>query len=134
MIVSLFAGLLALVFVFLSVNVVRIRKREHIALGETGIAELQRAVRAHANFAEYTPLFLILFGLAEHNGLNSYVLYLVGTIFLLGRVSHAFSLLKKERYENHLLVAGFQYRIAGMMSTFSMLILLSLVVIGQSLL
>lgn len=131
MIVSLYASLLTILLIGLSVNVIRIRKQKHIGLGDAGINALQRAIRAQANMIEYTPIFLILLGLAEQNGLNVYCLHICGLVYLLGRLLHAFALLKKERYENLRLVAGFEYRIIGMMCTFSTLAALSLTLLVQ---
>lgn len=72
---------------------------------------LSRAIRGHGNLTEYAPTFLILMLIAEINGLPVHKLYLSGTLFTLGRISHAicFGFLKK----NLLL------RIVGMFGTIS---------------
>ncbi len=61
--------------------------------------KLLRAIRGHANFAEYTPLFLILLLLCENIFLNQYILFFTGTLFTLGRIIHAvsFCFLEKPR-------------------------------------
>jgi len=59
-IVPLYAALLALIFVALSVRTLRMRRRLRIAVGDGGDTALLRAMRVHANFAEYVPLSLLL--------------------------------------------------------------------------
>jgi uncharacterized membrane protein YecN with MAPEG domain len=49
------AAAFALLFVLLSVRTLRLRRQLGIALGDSGNETLQRAIRVHANFAEYVP-------------------------------------------------------------------------------
>ena len=65
---SLYAALLAALFLVLSLRVVRVRYRYHVALG-TPHRLVERAVRAHGNCAEYVPFGLVLLGLLEGMGL-----------------------------------------------------------------
>ena len=60
---ALYAGLLGLLFFALSINVIGKRRSEHVALGHDGKPRLERAIRAHANFAEYAPFVLLMMGL-----------------------------------------------------------------------
>ena len=51
--------------------------------------KLQRTVRAHGNFSEYVPLFLVLSIIIEHNDkLSATQLLSVNTIFFFGRLAH----------------------------------------------
>ncbi len=129
MIVSTYAGLLALVFIGLSVNVVARRYQLRSALGDADDFEMKRRIRAHANFAEYTPLFLILMGFAEHERLSPSYIHILCMLFLLGRISHASSVLKLEKYENGKLVAYPKFRMVGMVASFSAIIITALVLI-----
>ena len=53
-------------------------------------SKLERNVRAHGNFSEYVPLFLILLFLAEYLKIISFnYLILLCVIFLYGRIAHA---------------------------------------------
>jgi uncharacterized membrane protein YecN with MAPEG domain len=54
------AGLCGLVFLWLSVRVVRVRLSAKVSLGDGGDALLLSRIRAHANFAEYVPMLLVL--------------------------------------------------------------------------
>lgn len=52
---SLYTGLSALLYVALSLRVVRLRIRHARPSGDTGSDRLTRAVRVHGHFAEYVP-------------------------------------------------------------------------------
>ena len=60
-IVFLYAALLAVIFVALSVRTLLLRRRLGIAIGDGDDPRMLRAMRAHANFAEYVPFSLLLF-------------------------------------------------------------------------
>ena len=65
----IYAGLLALLFILLSMRVIGTRRAARVALGDGGIPALLRRQRVHGNFAEYAPLALLLMALAELQGL-----------------------------------------------------------------
>jgi len=112
---SLFAGIFALYFVHLAFAVIRLRRSNRVALGAGGISELEGAIRAHGNFAEYVPLGLILLGLFESHGAHPLLVVLLGTTFAVGRVLHAQALSN----------ANLALRVRGMMLTFGTLITLA---------
>lgn len=114
---SLYAALLALLFVALSIRIIRLRRNLHIALGDSGNETLLRAISVHANFAEYVPLCLILLYLVEGQGAHPALLHGLGVILLMGRLSHAFGV--SQANEN------FRFRVIGMALTFTTLITLS---------
>ncbi|HCO65571.1 MAG TPA: hypothetical protein DIT60_12395, partial [Alcanivorax sp.] len=64
---ALYAALAALIILALAANVVRLRLRHGVSLGDGGRGELNRAIRAHGNAVEYTPVILILMALLEGN-------------------------------------------------------------------
>lgn len=131
MIVSLYAGLAGLMLIFLSVNVIKGRRAGKIALGDGGQFDMVRRMRAHGNFVEYTPMFLILLALAESNKLPDYAIHFFGLLFLFGRFMHAYSLLKVEQYEDEKLLANPIWRIRGMICTFASLGLLATIIATQ---
>lgn len=86
-----YAGLLALMFLALAVRVVRLRRSLQVGIGSGGHDSLERAVRTHANFAEYVPLALILLVLVEiATATPVWLLHLLGLVLLAGRVMHGF--------------------------------------------
>jgi uncharacterized membrane protein YecN with MAPEG domain len=117
-ITSLYAGLLALLFVALSVRTLRMRRRLRISVGDAGNESMLRAMRVHANFAEYVPLSLMLIYLVEQSAANPLFVHVLGLCVLVGRVSHAVGVSRvNERYG---------YRVFGMALTLAPLILASL--------
>jgi uncharacterized membrane protein YecN with MAPEG domain len=114
-ITSFFAGLLALYFVYLAFAVIRLRQSNKVALGAGSVAELESAIRAHGNFAEYVPLGLILLGLLEAHVDRPVWVAVLGGLFVLGRVLHALALSK----------ANLKLRVRGMMMTFGALVSLA---------
>ena len=93
----LFAGLLTLLYLYLMRRVILARRKYRQAVGVTPEQPaLLRATRAHGNFAEYTPLFLILLYLEESNFHTQWACYLLGGLFFAGRIAHAYSILVNE--------------------------------------
>ncbi len=87
----LYAGLLALWYLVLSLRVVNGRGKG-ISLGDGGDAELLRRIRGHANFAEYVPLILILMGLLELGHFSLWVVHALGLSLLIARLLHGYAL------------------------------------------
>jgi uncharacterized membrane protein YecN with MAPEG domain len=88
-----YAGLLGLVLLALSFNVVRLRRKHQVGIGTGDVPELARGIRAHANFCEYVPLALVLlFGLAVAGAAPTWALHVLGGALLVGRVLHAIGL------------------------------------------
>lgn len=86
-----YAGLLGLMFLALAFKVVRLRRSLQVGLGSGGHEDLNRAVRAHANFAEYVPLALLLLALVETGtAAPVWAVHLLGLALLIGRAGHGF--------------------------------------------
>jgi uncharacterized membrane protein YecN with MAPEG domain len=83
-----YAGLLAFYFVWLATRVIKARRLHRVALG-TPHRLVERAARAHGNFAEYVPFALLLMALCEINGLPDWALHALGVALVAGRVLHA---------------------------------------------
>jgi len=87
----LYAALLTLWFLVLSVRVVNVRRRG-ILFGDNGDIAVTRMIRAQANFAEYVPLALLLMGLLEIGRRSIYILHALGVTLLIARVLHGIAL------------------------------------------
>jgi uncharacterized protein len=116
-----YASVLALMFVVLSANVIRIRRRERIAVLDGGNENMKRAMRAQGNFAEYIPLSLILLGLFENAGGSALMVHLLGISLVTGRLLHAYSLLHEEPKKKH-----YANRIRGMVLTLVAIVIMAL--------
>lgn len=87
---SLYAGLLAFVFLALSARVVAVRGR--VSLGDGGDPEVLRRMRGHANFAEYVPLILVMMALLENLQVAAWQLHAMGATLVFARVIHGIAL------------------------------------------
>ena len=92
---STFASLFTLFYLFLSFRIGYLRGSPVMKLlfrmeKEVTEIKLQRNVRAHGNFSEYVPMFLVLLLITEILGLLSYnYLLTICLIFSYGRLAHA---------------------------------------------
>lgn len=118
MITGLYAGLLGLIFLALSIQVIKARRKHMVSLGDGNIDDLQKTTRAHANFSEYVPICIILLLIAELTSQADVFLHICGIALVFGRIAHAYGLVTK---------AGASWgRISGTLSTFAVLIALCL--------
>jgi uncharacterized membrane protein YecN with MAPEG domain len=86
---SLFASVLAIVFIRLSLAVIALRRANKVSLGNGGHSELERAIRAQGNFVEYVPIALIMLACLELNGAPWWLVMLPGFSLTAGRLIHA---------------------------------------------
>jgi uncharacterized membrane protein YecN with MAPEG domain len=113
-IVPLYAGLLGLLFCALSVRTLRLRRTMRVAVGDGGNIVMLRAMRVHANFAEYVPLCLVLLYLLETQGTGPLFLHILGSGLLMGRLSHAYGVSREPE--------NYRFRVLGMTLTLGVLI------------
>ncbi|HZL01454.1 MAG TPA: MAPEG family protein [Caulobacteraceae bacterium] len=89
---ALWTALLLLLLLALSLLVVRQRRRHAVPLGDEGIAELTRAIRAFGNAAEYAPAGMAgLLALAAV-GAPPLAVHLAGVLLFGGRILHSIAL------------------------------------------
>jgi uncharacterized protein len=89
---AMVAAACAILLLILAIDTIRHRLRAKVAFGDGGDARLTSASRAHGNLAEHAPIVLIMLGLLEFNNADHAVLWWIGVVFLLGRISHAIGL------------------------------------------
>ncbi|MDB1123509.1 MAPEG family protein [Vibrio algarum] len=99
MITALYASLLMLLLMWLTVQVIKQRRTGKIAYADGGVKELQIARSAHGNATETIPISLILMILLELNGGNIYLLHVCGLVLLIGRILHGTGILN-ENFDN----------------------------------
>ncbi|MDO6568660.1 MAPEG family protein [Alteromonas sp. 1_MG-2023] len=114
-ITAFYASLLGICYLYLSFLVIGIRRKHQISLGDGGLEDLKRLIRAHGNFSEYVPITLIMLACFEANTGQAWGVHVLGCGLLFGRLLHAFGL-------RHHDGASWQ-RLVGMVLTFlSMLV------------
>ncbi|HEV7822706.1 MAG TPA: MAPEG family protein [Burkholderiales bacterium] len=91
MVTPLYAGLLALLLLVLSIRVIRRRGRDKISIGDGGNTSMSRVIRGHANFTEYVPLALLLMLMLEMSHFSIYVLHGLGIVLLIARLLHGYA-------------------------------------------
>lgn len=79
----------ALLNLWLTVRVGRVRTAEKVFVGDGGNDRIIRRMRAHSNFVENTAFVLILLALTELGIGSSMWLWSVGALYLVGRILHA---------------------------------------------
>lgn len=89
---AFYAGLLALLYLFLGMRIPGMRRRLRVSLGDGGQETLQRAMRMHGNAAETIPIGLLLLLLVELLGWSIYALNGIGILLLAGRILHPIGL------------------------------------------
>ena len=119
-ITSIIASVLTIIFIKLSFSVISLRRKNKIGLGSGGHEDLERAIRAQGNFAEYVPIGIILIACLELNGAPWWLVAIFGITLIIGRVIHARGI--------NIPPPDFSKRVLGMKFTFNTLI--SLVVLN----
>ena len=115
---TILASVLAVVFLVLSLRVIRLRVEKKVAHGDGGDEELRRAIRGHANWAEYAPIGILLVLIAELQSVNMILLAVLAAAFALGRSFHAYGFA---------FTAGNVFlRVRGMQLTFFTILILAL--------
>ena len=117
-------GLLGLIFVVLSVRVVRGRISGRVMIGDGSTSEggggLLVNVRSHANFAEYVPICLLLIGGLEMRSGPTILVKLLAAALVLARLAHPVGMVMK---------APNPFRAGGFVGTLLVLLVASLVAI-----
>ncbi len=125
-ITPIYAAILAIIFVALSLRIIKTRRQNNISLGDAANTKLQRAIRAQGNFAEYVPLALILLGYVEILQYPQALLHALAASLVLGRLLHAWGISNEKE--------NFKFRVAGMMLTFVVLLGSSALILLQKIL
>ena len=121
---SIYASVLGLVFVFLTIRTIGLRRSNKVALGTGGVAALERAIRAHSNFTEYVPLSLFLILCAELQGVHSLIVNGLGLLLLIGRIIHSYGISQVEE--------KFSFRVTGMTMTIASILFAAMTNLGNA--
>jgi len=123
---ALYAGILALMLLALSIRVVIVaRVGANEPYGDGNKSELTPVVRAQGNFIEYVPMAVLLMGFLELMGTSGTLIHSFGIALVVGRALHAIGL-----KANHGPTFG---RLAGAALTWVVIALAACMVIFKSL-
>ena len=89
---GLYAALQAFVAIVLLAPIGRLRTKYEVSIHAAGHADLDVAIRRHANWAEHVPFALLLIALLELNGGSAGLLHGLGAGLLVARVLHPLGL------------------------------------------
>jgi uncharacterized membrane protein YecN with MAPEG domain len=115
---ALYVGLFGLLLIVLSLRVSLVRRDARVALGDGDNELLRRRIRAQGNFIEFAPIALLLLVLAEHMGLGSLFIHILGIVFLLARLAHAYGISQVDE--------PLMFRMTGTVATLAVIGILSL--------
>jgi uncharacterized membrane protein YecN with MAPEG domain len=85
---GLYLAILALIYVVLGLQVSRLRRGNRVLFGDGDNRELRSAIRAHANFAEYVPIIVLMVALLEMSGMSASRVHLLMGALLIARLIH----------------------------------------------
>ena|SRR5665647_1116932 len=85
---SAYLGILALLYAALGMQVSRLRRGNRVLFGDGENLRLRSAIRAHANFAEYVPIIVLMVAMLEMSGMPAIRVHLLMAGLLVARLLH----------------------------------------------
>lgn len=82
------AAAAGLINLWLAIRIGQVRTSQKVSVGDGGNEFVIRRMRAQANFVEFTPFVLILIGALECSGYAATWLWIVGVVYMIGRLAH----------------------------------------------
>ncbi|RUM52376.1 MAG: glutathione metabolism protein [Marinomonas sp.] len=124
MITPIYAALLALLYVYLSARVIKLRMKYQVGIGDGQQTLLTRAIRVQGNFGEYVPFALLLVWMYETLSGGPIVVHVLGSALLVGRLLHAYGVSQKHEV--------LKYRQIGMIMTFVVIVVSALLLLFKT--
>ena len=128
-ITAAYVAVLALLYAMLGLQVVRLRRGNRVGFGDGGSADLRSAIRAHAHFAEYVPIIVVMAAMLEISGLPATKLHVLLGALLVARLLHPFGMYAKPQTLQFLIC-----RVGGMATTTLVMIACALLILWRLLL
>ncbi len=120
-ILPMYAALLGLLFFYLSMRTIGLRRKLQIGIGSKENDEMLRGMRVHSNFAEYVPISLLLIYFVEIQGGHQLLIHGLGILLLVGRSVHAYGVSQMNE--------KFVFRVSGMVMTFTTILAASCILL-----
>ena len=109
-ITPIYASLIVVIFLILSVRVIAARRSGGVSLGDGGDTARLRRIRAQGNCAEYAPIGIVIMILMELQRSPDALVHTIGIALVGGRFLHAIALSS--------IAPQMIFRVAGMVLTF----------------
>jgi uncharacterized membrane protein YecN with MAPEG domain len=125
-ITATYLAVLGLIYTTLTMRVVLMRRGSRTAFGDGDSASLRSAIRAHAHFAEYVPIIILMVGALELLGTPALQLHMLLGTLVASRVLHPFGLQAKPGTVQFMVG-----RVFGMTLTLFVLVASALLLLGD---
>lgn len=117
---GLYIAITAIMTVYLTLRVIKLRRKFSIGIGVASNESLRLADRVHGNLLENAPIAMGLLLVAELNGLPALYIHIIGIVWLIARVLHAVGLTQGK--------GGYHFgRFWGVLTTWLVILTLSVV-------
>lgn len=123
-ITAFYAGLNALIILWLAWSVISRRRSGRISHGDGDDPGFRKVIRGHANATETIPIALILLTLTELFGAPAVAIHIAGALLTVGRLMHGLHFTGR---------AKITFRMLGMASTLLVIGVLALGLVAHSL-
>lgn len=91
------SGILGLWYVVMIFQVISMRRKTEISLGDEGNAQMMRRMRGQANFVEFVPFALIMIATLELSGFKPLGIWAGAGCLILGRLLHGYAFMFTEK-------------------------------------
>ena len=126
-ITAFYGAILTLIYAVLTIWVGGGRAKFGVVHGDGGNAALNRRIRAHANFAEYVPLILLLAALIEAGGAGATTIHALLLPLTVARVMHPIGMVAPENSRQQ-----YMFRAPGAIATWLILIAASVLMLMRA--
>ena len=123
-IVPVYTAILGLIFVYLSIRVVKQRRIAKVSIGDGDDPALRKAIAVHNNFSQYVPFALLLITFVELNHASAIITHGLCACLLVSRVAHAYGLAQP--------VQIMKLRQTGVLLTFGVIVIATIYLLGNA--
>ena len=123
-IVPVYTAVFGLMFIYLSICVIKQRRSAKVSIGDGDNPALRKAIAVHNNFSQYVPLALLLIAFVELNHAPATITHGLCACLLVGRVAHAYGLAQA--------VQIMKLRQIGVLLTFGVIIIAAFYLLGNA--
>ena len=123
-VVPIYAAIFGLMFVYLSVRVIKQRRSAKVSLGDGDNPALRKAIAVHNNFSQYVPFTLLLIAFVELSHASAIMTHGLCACLLVARVAHAYGLVQP--------VQIMKLRQIGVLLTFGVIIFAAFYLLGNA--